>query len=161
MNKETIDAAFNYVDGNLIWKKNMSDKVKVGDIAGTLKKNGYIQIVFNKKSYLAHRLIYILHNGNIPKFIDHINGIRNDNRIENLRGCTQHQNLLNRKGFGKSKYKGVYAYGKKTIKYKSQIMLDAKLIYLGSYKTEEEAAKSYNEAAIKLHKNFAHLNQIL
>lgn len=157
---EDVKSAFEYKDGHLYWKIDRSDKVKKGKLAGT-NRNGYIQIIYKTKTYLAHRLIYFMHYGYLPKYIDHINGNRSDNRIENLRGCTQHQNLLNRKPFGKSKYKGVYLTGRKTIKYKSQIMLDGKLNYLGTYKTEEEAANAYNGAAKKLHKNFAYLNHIL
>jgi hypothetical protein len=158
MGIEELKKIFTYTDGKLIWNIDRSDKVKSGRIAGTLKKNGYIQINYNQKLYLAHRLIFLYHNGYIPKSIDHINGIRNDNRIENLRECNQQQNLFNKRPYGYSKYKGVY---KCKNGFKSQIMYNSKLMYLGYYKTEKEAAIAYNKAALELHKDFAYLNTIL
>jgi hypothetical protein len=157
MNQKELQQMFYYQDGNLIWNMDRSDKVKKGKVAGCLKANGYIQIRHNNKSHLVHRLIFTYHYNYIPKFIDHINNNRSDNRIENLRECTMQQNLFNRVKFGNHKYKGVYKDGNK---FKVQIMGNGKLNYLGRYTTENEAALVYNNFASKMFGEFAYLNKI-
>jgi hypothetical protein len=157
MTLEKLKELFYYKDGNLVWNVDRSDKVKKGKIAGCLRKDGYISIVHNGKTYQAHRLIFFYHNSYLPKFIDHKNNNRSDNKIENLRECTIQQNMQNRVKYGNHKYKGVYKSNKK---FKVQIMDNSKLIYLGSYKTEEEAAIVYNNIAKDLYGEFAYINKV-
>ncbi len=90
--------------GELIWIKQPSRGAKVGDIAGTLNKQGYISITFRSKQYRSHRLAYFLHYGVDPndKEVDHINGDRSDNRISNLRLANRSQN-----GSNQSQAKGI------------------------------------------------------
>jgi hypothetical protein len=90
-------------------------------------------------------------------FIDHINGNKLDNRVANLRICTHSQNQCNRPKPSVSpwKYKGIYKNGNN---FGSRICLNQKTIKLGTYKTQEEAARAYDKAAIKLHGEFAFLN---
>lgn len=136
------------------WKKSTSNRVKVGDIAGTAQNQGYRVIKIDGSKYLAHRLAWKMHYGNDPKdYIDHINGIKNDNRIQNLRECTHAENLRNRgkNKNNKSGYKGVYLIGSK---YKAQIGLIGKITYLGLYDTAEEAHKAYKKAAKYYHGYF-------
>jgi hypothetical protein len=116
------------------------------------------------KSIRMHRLIL-----NIPQglYVDHINHNGLDNRKENLRICTNQQNLHNSlKSYNnKSGFKGVFPL---IIKHKSkiyyywrvEISCNNKKYYLGTYKTKEIAALAYNEAAIKFHGEFACLNII-
>jgi hypothetical protein len=94
-----------------------------------------------------------------PKgFVDHKNGNSLDNRKENLRLCTIQQNSFNRKPKnGKLK---VFYLNKSSNKYSAQIGFNNKKIYLGQFKSKEEAAKAYNEAAIKYFGEFACLNKI-
>jgi hypothetical protein len=158
MNQKELQEIFDYKDGKLIWKVDRSDKVKKGKVAGCLRINGYTSIHFNKKTYLAHRLIFIYHYNYIPKFIDHINNNRSDNRIENLRECSMKQNMFNRVKYGNHKYKGVYKIGNK---YKVQIMDNGNLKYLGLFNNEDEAALIYNNYAQKLFGEFAYLNKIV
>lgn len=88
-----------YKGGDLYWKKASTNRVFVGKKAGNLSVYGYIEVRINKKLLKAHRIIWEMFNGEIPdgKLIDHINGNRNDNRIENLRLVTFSQNCLNNK----------------------------------------------------------------
>ena len=102
-----------------------------------------------RKSYRIHRLIaehFIENPDNLP-CVDHINGIRTDNRIENLRWVTNHQNLMNHKG------KGYYI--KPNGKFRALICVNYKLIHLGTYLTEEEAKQAYQEACTKYKGEFA------
>jgi hypothetical protein len=135
-------------------KKATSWSIKVGDIAGTDHNLGYRAIMIDRSRYLAHRLAWKMYHGRDPEGqIDHINGIKNDNRIKNLRECTHAENQRNR---GKTKvnttgYKGAYLVGSK---YKAQISLNGKTANLGRYDTAEEAHEAYKKAAKKYHGDF-------
>lgn len=111
--------------------------------------NGYLFYMINKKRYSHHRIIaYTFLNLNIEdssQFIDHINNIRNDNRLENLRIVNSHTNMWNRSCKG-------YTYRKKINKYESSICFNKKKIYLGRFDTEEEARKAYLQAKEIYHK---------
>ena len=93
--------------------------------------------------------------------VDHINGDGLDNRRENLRLCTQGQNLRNQVGRQNrvSEWKGVVLH-KPSGKWMAQIGIDRRKIYLGYYETPELAALAYNEAALKYHGDFARLNTV-
>lgn len=85
--------------GNFTWVKKTSKSFtkKLGSIAGSDNGAGYIVIEFMKKSYKAHRLAWYYYYNQWPTgIIDHINGITNDNRIENLRDVTSSENSKNR-----------------------------------------------------------------
>jgi len=96
--------------------------------------------------------------------VDHINGNGLDNRKQNLRICTRSQNLMNSnkpKDAKSSKYKGVCFYKKGNYKrWRSEIRLNKKAIFLGYFVNEKDAALAYNEAAIKYYGKFAKLNEV-
>ena len=124
--------------------------------------NGYVQCreKLTKNKYVMYHDLLI--NPPINKEIDHINGIKWDNRKINLRICTHAQNQKNSKSLIK-KYKGVYKDnftipGK--IKYYAQIKVNGKNKHIAYCKSEREAAIAYNEAARKYHGEFACLNII-
>ena len=92
--------------------------------------------------------------------IDHINGDTTDNRKSNLRHCTHVENIRNSKSSGGSSiYKGVSKVSRHK-PWRARLMLDRKEIHLGLFKTEKEAAKAYNEGAIKHFGKFALLNDL-
>jgi hypothetical protein len=103
----------------------------------------------------------ILINCPKDKIVDHINRNTLDNRKENLRIVNKSQNAMNSKKQknNSSGYRGIY-HDKKDNSYDSFINKDGKRFYLGRYKNIIEAAKAYNEAAIKLHGKYAKLNEI-
>jgi len=104
---------------------------------------------------LMHRFILGVSEGII---IDHINGNGLDNRKSNLRICSHVDNCRNRKMSkrNKSGYRGVHKSGNSWI---SQIGIDGKRVYLGSFATVEEAANAYDNAAKENYGEFARLNE--
>ena len=85
---------FEYNDGNLIWKRETGKHPKKGMIAGTPSPSGYQAVGFKGKIYRLHRIIYKLMTGEDPGqfYVDHIDGDRTNNRIENLQLVTPQQN---------------------------------------------------------------------
>lgn len=126
----------------------------VGNIATIEHVSGYLKLELDSFSYQAHRLAWLYCYGEMPKNqIDHINGIKNDNRICNLREATNsqnQQNLYNAQADNKSGFLGVSLRGDNG-KYRAAITLNKKTYNLGTYATPEEAHKSYVKAKRKLH----------
>lgn len=92
--------------------------------------------------------------------IDHANGNPLDNRRVNLRHCTQGQNIMNSRARpGSSKYKGV-DYKIKQGKWRARIRLNGVESHIGYYSSEKQASLAYNEAAKKLHGEYAWLNVV-
>lgn len=151
--KERLD--YNPDTGEFTWKVSSGTRAKIGSVAGTKDRNGYIRISINEKRYLAHRLAWFYMNSEWPQeFIDHINHIKDDNRYLNLRLATKNDNSRNAKMRVDNKcgYKGVSIDG---TKYKAQICKNHKRITLGRFDTAEEAHAAYIAAA-KIHfKDFA------
>ena len=140
------------------WNVNKGKGVKIGFVAGTIRKDGYIEIQIDGIKYLAHRLAFLYINGWLPSEVDHINnnGPKTDNRICNLRDATHSQNQQN-KGHqknNKSGYKGVRWHNRHK-KWYAQIKIDRKQIHLGSFDTPEKAHEAYKEAALRLHGEYA------
>ena len=117
-------------------------------LKGNLSTSGYYLIKLNKLTYTSHRLIYTYFNGDFPRnyMVDHINGIKTDNRIENLRLITGHhenaQNMIKYSN-NKSGYYGVWKVGNV---FYSKIQVKGKGIWLGTFKTALEAHYAYLEA---------------
>ena len=128
----------------------------------TVSDCGYMRGKVGRVNYVAHRVIWKMVHGTEPQTIDHINGVRSDNRLENLRAATMAENSRNySKPPGKfSPYRGV-AKSKGSASWTAAIncaATSAKRIHLGSFKTAREAALAYDDAAIRLHGEFATLN---
>lgn len=158
MNKELTQSylatLFDYKDGNLYWKIKRKT-VNAGDLAGRISNKGYVQIGIDRKIYSAHRIIFLMHHGYLPRTIDHINGNKADNRIENLRDVSLSQNQMNRK-FGKnsSGIKGV-VWHKSNKNWMAQLVIGGKNTYLGSFDDLELAELVVVEARNKYHGLYA------
>ena len=152
---------FVYNNGDLFWIDSPNSLVPAGSLAGSLREDGYIGIFINGKYFFAHRIIWEMFNQEIPAgmVIDHIDGIRNNNRIENLRVCTFQQNHFNRgkQSNNKSGFKGV-SWHKQKQKWVAQIKIDGRNKFLGFYTDPVKAYEKYCEVARERYGEFAKLD---
>lgn len=142
---------FDYRDGDLWWFKRPSNRVDVSKPAGCIHKiNGYRVIRIGGKLQFSHRLIWLYVHGEFPEDqIDHINGERSDNRIENLRAVTDRENSRN-----KSKYTnntsgttGV-SWEKQEGKWHAIIRVDGRQKHLGFFDDIDEAIAARKAAEV-------------
>lgn len=148
-NKEVIvdDEDYDYLN-RWKWGQNSS---------GYARRTIYVNKKY--KTLLMHRFIINAPEG---KEVDHINGNKLDNRRENLRLVSRIQNSQNKKAQTNTNnlYKGYYKENRGKRLYVVEIIVNTKKIYIGKYSTELEAAKAYNDAAVKYFGEFAKLNNI-
>jgi hypothetical protein len=150
-----MNTKLNYdpVTGVFTWVISPARNVRVGAVAGSLRKDGYRHIKIDGKLHLAHRIAWFFVHGNWPvNQIDHINGIKDDNRISNLRLATSAENHQNR---GKQRnntsgYTGVN-WDKPAGKWRAEIIVNGKLTYLGVFSDKEEAKQVREDAKAKYH----------
>jgi hypothetical protein len=140
--------------GLFFWKvsKRGIRRPQAGCFAG-----GYTVIQFDGVRYRAHRLAWFYVHGEWPAHeVDHINGIRSDNRIENLRLATHAENLRNQKlqARNTSGCKGV-AFDRSRNKWMAQIHVAGKNINLGRFDTLNEASDVVKRARLQHHGEFA------
>jgi hypothetical protein len=147
--KEYLD--YNPITGLFTWKIAKGARANIGDLAGHKNKDGYIRIIIDKKGYKAHRLAWFYVHGKWPTLlIDHINRIRDDNRICNLREASAELNAQNRKKRINKNTTGT-RYNKSRKKWHA-------VFYVGcNYKTQEEAIKEYLIAK-KLYEDYKKIN---
>lgn len=104
-----------------------------------------------------------MHEGHVPNEIDHVNRVRDDNRIENLRECRSHgENMWNvsvQTRDKSSKYRGV-CWDRNRKKWMSYLKIKGVVKHIGRFSTENEAAEMYNKSAKKYYGEFANLNVI-
>jgi hypothetical protein len=159
--QERVRELFDYQDGKLVWKKRTGPRSNPNQAVGSLMPQGYLRVKFDKKNYLVHRLVYLWHTGEMPVFIDHKDQNKSNNKIENLRPATKGQNNCNTKlrKDNKSGFCGVY-WHKVAGAWSAEISVNMKKKRIGFFGNQEEAALAYNEAAIRLHGEFASLNKL-
>ena len=95
MTAEYANSLFEYCDGKLYWKVKKCYSVVVGQEVGSEHGRGYRAVQIDGKNYKLHRIVFLMHNGYFPEQVDHINGDKTDNRIENLRAATNSENQKN------------------------------------------------------------------
>lgn len=149
---ETLQRLFRYEPetGNVYWVAEGKGRIKK-KAAGTVVKAGYIGIMIDGKRYYAHRIAWALHHGKHPiDQLDHINGIKTDNRIVNLRQASNLQNGKNikTKRNNTSGYSGV-VFCKQTGKWRVMIKVNSKSIHFGRYKNLYDAVAIRKKAEIQ------------
>lgn len=150
MDIELIRAALSYdhETGVFRWRKRTTNRVKVGQVAGTPSTRGYVMIGIGCRMFPAHRLAWLYVYGAMPAgVIDHINGNTADNRIANLRDVPQCVNLQNVNAHSSRRRTrglvGAYPCGNQ---WESKIRINCVTRRLGRFATEKEAHAAYIEA---------------
>ena len=141
---------YNPKTGIFRWKKKVSTKINIWQIAGNLDRHGYLKIQIDKKEYRAHRLAWLYETGRFPKEqIDHKNHKRTDNRIVNLREATHQENGKNLSMYSSnmSGATGV-CWDKRRKKWRSFIRDNGKQIHIGYFKNKKDAIKARKKAEI-------------
>lgn len=126
---------YNHTTGGLITKERLSKKTLAGQVLSCRNKKGYIHFNLFGKFYYTHRVIWKMVTGEEPDIIDHINGVKDDNRFENLRSVTTSQNNLNHKDA-----KGYYVCNKT-----GKFVVEVQGKTLGRFTDKEKAREVYFE----------------
>lgn len=145
---------FNYdpLRGLFTWRRRVARCVQIGSVAGTLHKRiGYVYLAVTldgkTRSFFAHRVAWLLATNEWPSgVIDHINGVKSDNRIENLRDTSQAVNAQNvRRAFASNKSSGLLGAHYHSAKglWAAEISINGKNKHLGYFASAEEAHKAY------------------
>lgn len=145
--------------GNFVWLVQ-TGRALPGMIAGTLGKEGYVNIKIEGRLYKAHRLVWLYMMGEWPSFrLDHKDNCQSNNRWENIRPASHSQNMANRKlnKNNSSGFKGV-SLCKDSGKYMAYVNKDGRRYYLGEHDTPEMAHEAYLAKAKELHGEFARSN---
>lgn len=142
---EQVRELFRYdpLTGDLFWRVRPANRMQAGDKAGTLSKaSGYMKIKIKSASHQSHRLIWLFVYGSFPDFeIDHINGIRDDNRLINLRAVSRSENCRNR-GMQSNNTSGVMgvSWCKRANQWLARIYVDGANKHLGYFDRLQDAA---------------------
>lgn len=126
---------------------------QVGKKLGGVNAKGYIVIGIDDGIYLAHRLAWLHTQGAWPAQIDHINGIKTDNRLANLRNVSyteNNQNIRKARAGSKSGVQGVSSQ-KNTKRWRVKLQVEGKQIHIGYFDTPEQARAAYLEAKQRLY----------
>ena len=131
--------------GVFTWLVNRGRKAKAGDRAGMITDKGYNSICVEGLNHFAHRLAWLYVHGEHPSGImDHINTVRSDNRISNLRIVTYQENAQNRIVARSDNTSGFLGVARMGHKFQSWITLPSKKrLHLGTFNTAEEAHEAY------------------
>jgi hypothetical protein len=140
---------YNQDTGIFTWKAGNRRNTKANQIAGSIHPEGYRFIWLKNNNYRAHRLAWLYVFGKMPTHqIDHINGIKDDNRIVNLRQATHAENQQN-----KHTTKG-YSWHKKRQVWEAYIKSNGKKYTLGYFQKEEDAQLARTKAKHEHHPFF-------
>jgi len=144
---------FNYdADTGIITNKSArGSRAKAGEEAGSPDAHGYVIICANRKRYKAHRLAILMSTGSFPaEYTDHINGIKDDNRLVNLREVSAQENQRNR-SHGRNNTSGVtgVVWNKSAGKWCAGIAVSGKQMHLGSYEDWFEAVCARKSAEVR------------
>lgn len=146
-----MGAALRYdpLSGLLTWAEPTARNVTRGAPAGNLTSGGYLHLKFGGRRYLAHRVAWLLHYGEWPAgVIDHINGIKTDNRQRNLRDCSPAINAQNQRRAHAGNASGVLGvtWRQKKGRWAASIKHGGRSVHLGYFPTQDEARAAYVEA---------------
>jgi hypothetical protein len=155
LDSKRLKELFNYnPETGIFTRKIERGGKKAGTIAGKQRKDGYIDIKISPKRYLAHRLAWLYVYDNWPnQMLDHINGIRNDNKILNLREVNNSENQQNKIKARKDSKSGFQCviYKPSHKKWQAYITVDGIQKHIGYFNSPEEAHSAYLLKKKELH----------
>ncbi len=156
LTQEQLKEIVEYKEGFLIAKTKWANKITVGSLLGSKNKDGYLQVSIQNKKYYVHRLVFLYHYGFLPESVDHVDGNKSNNRIENLRAASLHQNNYNLKTpkSNKSGVKNVH-WNRKNKNWNVTLAANNKSMYFGSFDDLELATLVAEEARNLYHKEYA------
>lgn len=139
--------------GIFTWRHTLRRICRQGDVVGSKKGGGYLEVEYQGNRISLHRLAWLYVTGHWPRgVIDHINGVKSDNRICNLRDVDPSINAQNQRRARVSNQSGrIGAHARKTGGFESRIKVGADSIYIGKFDTAEEAHEAYTLAKRALH----------
>lgn len=159
--QELLKSLFDLIDGKLV-RKVSAGNCKAGSVVGKLRKDGYRRVWVDGAHALVHRLVWKMETGSEPpEYLDHINGDRDDNRIENLREATHSENMHNQeiRKSNTSGFTGIrwydYPYTGKQPCWHVAITVGRKVVSVGYFRDIAKAIMAYERAAIDNHGDFA------
>lgn len=140
---------------NSLWSMNAWNGRHSGKVVDSRSVQGYIESKVDCSVLKMHRVAWIMHYGEVPDFIDHINGLRDDNRIENLRNVSKSQNCKNRsKSSNNTSGVGGVSYHIRDDKWQASITVDAERIHLGYFENKHSASNARKNAEFKYYGEF-------
>lgn len=160
MTQDEIRSMFDYEPDTGMLRRKVGGR-KPYPWHGAGKDRRYLIHSYGRCSIYLHQAVWLYHHGSVPAMIDHINGDTRDNRIENLRECSNAQNQYNapRKSNNKAGHKGVVFHRAcRSRPWQAKIVVSGKVISLGYHATKEEAAAAYAVGAAKYAGEFARTN---
>lgn len=150
-----LNCMFRYSEGELLSLITSRGR-RANDRIGAMRKDGYLVTRVKGPNIPVHRIIWKMHYGSEPLVIDHINGNKTDNRIENLRSVTVKENVRNAKGRNASSgFIGVQdSFGYRSnpeYRWVAKIKNDGLTIRIGGYRNVMDAVLAYNAECERLH----------
>lgn len=151
LSKGEVESLLDYdpLTGLFRWKHAVSSRAKMGSVAGTLDRDGYVVIRIKGRGYKAHRLARLLLSGSWPEDeVDHINRVRSDNRACNLRDVSAFENSTNTDfshSLGRSGVRNVTWFSQYQM-WKAAFMHRGKKIFVGYFETVEAASMAVCKA---------------
>ena len=138
--------------GFFVWRVKPCKNLPAGTLAGSTNDEGYRVLRLGGKLQKAHRVAWLYVHGEWPSMcIDHINGIRGDNRIANLRCVTHRANMENQRSAHANSTTRLLGVSKRGERYVARIRMDGQLRYLGTFATGEEASLAYLAEKRRIH----------
>lgn len=146
---------YDRLTGELRWKTSPSNNVKALSIAGGIDGYGYIRLSLAGKTWAAHRLIWTMLMADIPPGmdVDHVNGVRHDNRLSNLRVVTRGENNQNQRTARSNNNHGLLGVSlhKRSGLFNARIKVDGVSQSLGYFKSATEAHAAYLQRKREIH----------